>query len=75
MQIKIELDNDQLNQIVTTDLENVLYALKADLKKVKEKNKGFVFSKDPKVDQEFLKSHIKSFETVIKYYSPVALDD
>lgn len=69
MKVKIQLSDSQVDKLVNSDLSKTLANLKNDLQKVKSSKKGFVFSRDARVDELMLSKHIKAFETVLKFYS------
>ena len=64
----IQLNDDQLDDIIKEEmLITVSYLLK-DIEKIKETNKGYVFSKDPKVDLLKINALIDAYALVLDHY-------
>lgn len=60
----IEVCDQQLNEIMITDLKRSLEGLKQDL----EEDRGGVWSFDVKEDRKIIKKHIKAFKLILDYY-------
>ena len=64
----IEIDGEALDKIfIEKMLTTVSYLLK-DIERVKESNKGYVFSKDPKVDLLKINALIDAYALILEYY-------
>lgn len=66
--MKIELSDEQVNQVVYKDLSGILSSFKADLKKVKQTSQGFVVSLSAEEDSRILETWIAAFQVVVNYY-------
>lgn len=71
MKLKIEIDDEQLDEIVRQDIKHMLSVFEADIAKVKKDKKGFVFHLDRKKDLAKLNEYRAAFEKVLEYYQPV----
>lgn len=69
MTYTIELDEEFVDNIVVKSLTDIRNALRDDLEKVIDTDKGFVFSSDPVDDIHQISSLILSINNVLKYYS------
>jgi hypothetical protein len=68
MKVKIDLDIDQVDKIVSKQLELMLESLEDDLEWRKEGTGMSIFDSDLDTDVKIIKKHIKAFKTVLKYY-------
>jgi len=66
--VTIEVEQEQLNIIVKTDLGLMLDSLEKDLARVENNKKGSIFSLEYEEDRKEIKKHIKSFKRVLRYY-------
>ena len=67
----IQINNEALDEIIKEEmLITVSYLLK-DIEKIKETNKGYVFSKDPKVDLLKINALIDAYTLVLEHYGIV----
>ena len=64
----IQINDEALDNIIKEEmLITVSYLLK-DIEKIKETNKGYVFSKDPKVDLLKINALIDAYALVLEHY-------
>jgi len=68
MKVKIDIDIDQVDKIVSKQLEFLLKSLDDDLERRKEGRGMSIFDTDLDTDVKIMKKHIKAFKTVLKYY-------
>lgn len=66
--MKVELCIEGVNDIVRSELQEVLKLLKLDLKNVKNGSGISIFHADRDEDIAEIKRHIEAFKTVLKYY-------
>jgi hypothetical protein len=66
--ITVEIDYDVADKIVVANLKAMLECLENDYELRKEGRGMAIFERDKDEDLKLLKKHIKSFETVLKYY-------
>ena len=64
----IQISDEALDEIIKEKmLITVSYLLK-DIEKIKETNKGYIFSKDPKVDLLKINALIDAYALVLEHY-------
>jgi hypothetical protein len=68
VKIDIDIDTDQVDKIVSKQLELMLESLEDDLERRKEGTGMSIFDSDLDTDVKIIKKHIKAFKTVLKYY-------
>jgi hypothetical protein len=64
----VKIDNDQVINVLVTELRSARNFLIDDWVKVRDKNEGFVFDKDPQKDLAEISKHIEAMRVVIQYY-------
>jgi hypothetical protein len=64
----IEIDGEALDEIIKNEMIQAIYFLRKDMEKIKQTNKGFVFTKDPKVDLLRIDNLIDAYLTVLEHY-------
>ena len=64
----VELDSDTLDKIFIKEMLITVNYLKEDIKRIKKSNKGYVFSKDPKVDLLKIHALIEAYALILKHY-------
>jgi len=60
----IEVNDEQLTDLVISDLQQSLQGLRQDL----EERRGGIWSYDLKEDRKIIKKHIKALKLVLDYY-------
>jgi predicted glutamine amidotransferase len=68
MKIKIDFDDDQLDDILCAKLKSLMKLLQDDLKRRKDGTGMAIFDTDLDTDVKIMKDHIKAFKTVLKFY-------
>jgi hypothetical protein len=68
MKVTIELEPDQIDTLVKSDLRSLLDCLESDLERVQEDQKGYVFVSDWQKDAKEIEEHIRAFRKVLRYY-------
>ena len=64
----IQISNDQLDEIIKEELLTTVSYLLKDIEKIKETNKGYVFSVDPKVDLLKINALIDAYALILEHY-------
>ena len=64
----IEIDGEALDKIFIEEMLTTVSYLLKDIECVKESNKGYVFSKDPKVDLLKINALIDAYALILEYY-------
>jgi hypothetical protein len=64
----VKIDYDQVVNVITEELRQSRNTLINDWVKVRDKNEGFIFDKDPQKDLAELSKHIEAMRVVIQYY-------
>lgn len=68
MKIKIDFDDEQLDDVLCAKLKSLMKLLQDDLKRRKEGTGMAIFDTDLDTDVKIMKDHIKAFKIVLKYY-------
>ena len=68
MKIKVDFDDEQLDDVLCAKLKSLIKLLQDDLKRRKEGTGMAIFDTDLDTDVKIMKDHIKAFKTVLKYY-------
>jgi hypothetical protein len=68
MKIKVDFDDEQLDDVLCAKLKSLMKLLQDDLKRRKEGTGMAIFDTDLDTDVKIMKDHIKAFKTVLKYY-------
>jgi len=66
--VTVELDWDTVDNIIVTQLKDGLRSMRLDHENRKAGHGMAIFDNDRDLDIAMMKHHIKSFETLIKYY-------
>ena len=66
--VMVELDWDTVDNIIVTQLKEGLQSMRQDYENRKAGHGMAIFDNDRDIDVAEMKHHIKSFETLIKYY-------
>ena len=66
--VMVELDWDTVDNIIVTQLKEGLQSIRQDYENRKAGHGMAIFDNDRDIDVAEMKHHIKSFETLIKYY-------
>jgi len=69
VKVEVDIDYDEIDKITVNSLKELRNLLENDLKLRKEGTGMAIFDTDKDKDLKLLKSYIKAFETVIKYYA------
>jgi hypothetical protein len=64
----VKIDNDQVTNVLITELRSARNILIDDWVRVRDKNEGFIFDKDPQKDLAEISEHIEAMRIVIQYY-------
>ena len=64
----IQISNEALDDIIKEEMLTTVSYLLKDIEKIKETNKGYVFSKDPKVDLLKINALIDAYALVLEHY-------
>lgn len=64
----IQISNEALDDIIKEEMLTTVSYLLKDIEKVKKTNKGYVFSKDPKVDLLKINALIDAYALVLEHY-------
>ena len=64
----IQINDDQLDNIIKGEMLITVRYLLQDIEKIKSMNKGYVFSKDPKVDLLKINALIDAYALVLEHY-------
>ena len=64
----IEINDEALDEIIKQEMIQSIYFLRRDMQKVKETNRGYVFSKDPKVDLLKINALIDAYLLILEHY-------
>lgn len=68
MKIKIDFDDEQLDDVLCAKLKSLMKLLQYDLKRRKGGTGMAIFDTDLDTDVKIMKDYIKAFKTVLKYY-------
>jgi predicted glutamine amidotransferase len=68
MKIKVDFDDEQLDDVLCAKLKSLMKLLQDDLKSRKDGTGLAIFDTDFDTDVKIIKKHIKAFKTVLKYY-------
>ena len=64
----IQISNEALDDIIKEEMLTTVSYLLKDIEKIKKTNKGYVFSKDPKVDLLKINALIDAYALVLEHY-------
>ena len=64
----IQISNEALDDIIKEEMLTTVSYLLKDIEKIKETNKGYVYSKDPKVDLLKINALIDAYALVLEHY-------
>ena len=64
----IQISNEALDNIIKEEMLTTVSYLLQDIEKIKKTNKGYVFSKDPKVDLLKINALIDAYALVLEHY-------
>ena len=64
----IQISNEALDNIIKEEMLTTVSYLLQDIEKIKSINKGYVFSKDPKVDLLKINALIDAYALVLEHY-------
>ena len=64
----IQINNEALDNIIKEEMLTTVSYLLQDIEKIKSINKGYVFSKDPKVDLLKINALIDAYALVLEHY-------
>ena len=64
----IQLNDDQLDNIIKGEMLITVRYLLQDIEKIKSMDKGYVFSKDPKVDLLKINALIDAYALILEHY-------
>lgn len=64
----IQINNEALDDIIKEEMLTTVSYLLKDIEKIKKTNKGYVFSKDPKVDLLKINALIDAYALVLEHY-------
>jgi hypothetical protein len=68
MKIKVDFDDEQLDDVLCAKLKSLMKLLQDDLKRRKDGTGMAIFDTDLDTDVKIMKDHIKAFKTVLKFY-------
>lgn len=64
----IQINDEALDNIIKGEMLTTVRYLLQDIEKIKSMNKGYVFSKDPKVDLLKINALIDAYTLVLEHY-------
>ena len=64
----VTISDEALDEIIKKEMLTTVSYLLKDIEKIKETNKGYVFSKDPKVDLLKINALIDAYALVLEHY-------
>ena len=64
----IQINGEALDEIIKEEMLTSIMYLKRDVERIKETNRGYVFSKDPKVDLLKITALIDAYVLVLEHY-------
>ena len=64
----IQISDEALDEIIKEEMLTSIMYLKRDVERIKEINRGYVFSKDPKVDLLKITALINAYVLVLEHY-------
>lgn len=64
----IQISDEALDEIIKEEMLTTVSYLLKDIEKIKETNKGYVFSKDPKVDLLKINALIDAYALILEHY-------
>ena len=64
----IQISNEALDEIIKEEMLTTVSYLLKDIEKIKETNKGYVFSVDPKVDLLKINALIDAYALILEHY-------
>ena len=64
----VEIDDEALDKIFIEEMLTTVSYLLKDIERVKESNKGYVYSKDPKVDLLKINALIDAYALILEHY-------
>ena len=64
----IEICDEQLDKIIKQEMISSIYFLRKDIERIKQTNKGYVFSKDPKIDLLKINALIDAYLLILEHY-------
>lgn len=64
----IQINDEALDEIIKEEMLTSIMYLKRDVERIKKTNRGYVFSKDPKVDLLKITALIDAYVLVLEHY-------
>ena len=64
----IQINDEALDEIIKEEMLTSIMYLKRDIERIKETNKGYIFSKDPKVDLLKITALIDAYVLILEHY-------
>lgn len=64
----IQISDEALDEIIKEEMLTSIMYLKRDVERIKETNRGYIFSKDPKVDLLKITALIDAYVLILEHY-------